>query len=211
MQILLLTGSESTSITLSWAISLLLNHPKALKAAQEELDHQVGKQRWVEESDIANLPYLQAIVKETLRMYPPSPLAGPREAMEDCHIDGHFISKGTRIIVDIWKVHRDPRVWHGPDEFRPERFLNEHGSIDFRGQSYEYIPFSLGRRACPGMNFGLQVVHLTLARLVQGFDIWTDNGGSVDMTEGLGLAMPKAIPLYAILATRLPSELYDAL
>ncbi|XP_010696237.2 dimethylnonatriene synthase [Beta vulgaris subsp. vulgaris] len=209
--ILLLTGSESTSITLTWAISLLLNHPKALKAAQEELDQQVGKQRWVNESDIANLPYLQAIIKETLRLYPPSPLAGPREALEDCHIDNHFIRKGTRIIVNIWKVHRDPRVWAGPDEFRPERFLNEHGSIDFRGQSFEYIPFSLGRRACPGMNFGLQVVQLMLGQLIQGFDMWTEDGGPVDMSEGLGLAMPRATPLNAILAARLPVELYDDL
>lgn len=209
--ILLLTGSESTSITLTWAMSLLLNHPKALKAAQDELDQHVGKQRWVEETDIIKLPYLQAIVKETLRLYPPSPLAGPREAMEDCYIDGYFIPTGTRVIVDIWKVHRDPRVWAGPDEFRPERFLEEHGRFDFRGQCFEYIPFSLGRRACPGMNFGLQVVQLMLAHLIQGFDIWTEDGSSVDMSEGLGLAMPKASPLNAILAARLPAELYDAL
>uniref|UniRef100_A0A803LNK2 Cytochrome P450 n=2 Tax=Chenopodium quinoa TaxID=63459 RepID=A0A803LNK2_CHEQI len=209
--ILLLTGSESTSITLIWAISLLLNHPKALKAAQEEIDQQVGKQRWVEESDIPSLPYLQVIIKETLRMYPPSPLAGPREVLEDCHIGGHLVSKGTRVIVDIWKVHRDPRVWAGPDEFRPERFFDEHINIDFRGQSYEYIPFSAGRRACPGMNFGLLVVQLSLARLVQGFDLRTEGGAPVDMSEGLGLAIPKATPLNAILATRLPKELYDVL
>ncbi|KAL2932612.1 Cytochrome P450 82G1 [Bienertia sinuspersici] len=209
--ILLLTGSESTSITLTWAVSLLINHPKALKKAQEELDNEVGKQRWVEESDITNLPYLQAIVKETFRLYPPSPLTGPREALEDCHIGGHLVEKGNRIIVDIWKLHRDPRVWAGPDEFRPERFLEEHESIDFRGQCFEYLPFSLGRRACPGMNFGLQVVHLMLARLVQGFNIWAEDGGPVDMTEDLGLALPKATPLNAILEARLPLHLYDVL
>ncbi|CAO2824464.1 unnamed protein product [Amaranthus hypochondriacus] len=208
---LLLTGSESTSITLTWAISLLLNNPKALKTAQEELDQKIGKQRWVEESDIPNLSYLQAIVKETLRLYPPSPLAGPREAMEDCHIDGYLISKGTRIIVNIWKVHRDPRIWVKPNEFRPERFINENENIDFRRQNFEYLPFSLGRRACPGMNFGLQVVHLMLARLIQGFDLCSENNEPIDMSEKLGLALPKANPLNVILKARLSTPLYESL
>ncbi|CAO2824466.1 unnamed protein product [Amaranthus hypochondriacus] len=209
--ILLLTGSESTSITLSWVVSLLLNHPEALKKAQEELDHNVGKERWVEESDIPNLTYLQAIVKETLRLYPPSPLAGQREASEDCYIDGHLIPKGTRILVDIWKIHRDPRVWSRPNDFRPERFLVENTNIDYKGVCFEYIPFSLGRRACPGMTFGLQVVHLTLARLIQGFDIRAEKSGPIDMSEALGLAMPRKSPLHVILATRMPVEMYDAM
>lgn len=208
---LLLTGSESISITLTWAISLLLNNPKALKKAQEELDLQVGKERWVQESDITNLPYLQAIVKETLRLYPPSPLTGPREAMKDFHIGGHLIPKGSRILVNIWKLHRDPRVWVRPYEFRPERFLTEKESLDLRGLNFEYIPFSLGRRACPGMAFGLQVVHLMLARMVQGFDLWTENGGQIEMSEGLGLALPKAGPVHAVLGPRLGSNLYEML
>ena len=188
-----------------------MNNPKALKTAQEELDQKIGKQRWVEESDITNLSYLQAIVKETFRLYPPSPLAGPREAMEDCHIDGYLISKGTRIIVNIWKVHRDPRIWVRPNEFRPERFINENENIDFRRQNFEYLPFSLGRRACPGMNFGLQVVHLMLARLIQGFDLCSENNEPIDMSEKLGLALPKADPLNVILKARLSTQLYESL
>ncbi|CAH1447154.1 unnamed protein product [Lactuca virosa] len=209
--VLMLTGSESTALTLTWALSLLLNNPHILKAAQKELDMNVGKQKWVEESDIKNLRYLQAIVKETLRMYPPGPLAGPHEAIEDCYIGGYHISKGTRLIVNLWKLHRDPQIWSDPHEFRPERFLEEHSDLNYQGQNFEYIPFSTGRRMCPAITFAFQVVHLTLARLLQGFDLSTPMGKPVDMSEGLGIALPKVRPLEVIMTPRLSTELYQNL
>ncbi|KAI3506931.1 hypothetical protein L1887_21584 [Cichorium endivia] len=207
--ILILTGSESTAETLTWALSLLLNSPDILKAAQKEIDIHVGREKWVEESDINKLPYLQAIVKETLRMYPPGPLAGPREAIEDCYIGGYHVSKGTRLIVNVWKLHRDPQIWSDPDEFRPERFLQEHSNVGYQGQNFEYIPFSSGRRMCPASTFALQIIHLTLARVLQGFDLSTPMGKLVDMTEGLGIALPKVKPLHVILTPRLSPELYQ--
>ncbi|KAM0028457.1 putative cytochrome P450 [Helianthus debilis subsp. tardiflorus] len=207
--ILMLTGYESTGETLTWALSLLLNHPNILKAAQEELDIYVGRDKWVEESDTKQLRYIQAIVKETLRMYPPGPLGAPREAIEDCNIGGYLVSKGTRLIVNIWKLHRDPQVWAHPNEFRPERFLEEHANISYQGQNFEYIPFSSGRRMCPASSFALQVVHLTLARLLQGFDLSTPMGQPVDMTEGCGQALPKVKPLEVIITPRLSPVLYQ--
>ncbi|KAM5563014.1 dimethylnonatriene synthase-like [Rosa sericea] len=206
--VLILTGSESTAITLTWVLSLLLNNPRVLKAAQEELDHHVGRDRWVQESDIKNLKYLQAIVKETLRINPPGPITGLREATEDCYVGGYYVPKGTRLLVNIWKLQRDPLMWSDPCEFRPERFMTENADMEFRGQNFEYIPFSSGRRSCPGMTLGLHVVHLVLARLVQGFDMKREGDELVDMRAGLGLALPKATPLEAVLAPRLPVELY---
>ncbi|XP_050207005.1 dimethylnonatriene synthase-like [Mercurialis annua] len=209
--ILTLTGSGSTATTLTWALSLLLNNPSVLKAAQEELDIHVGREKWAQESDIENLKYLRAIVKETLRLYPPGPLTGIREALEDCNINGYFVAKGTRLIINIWKLQRDPRVWKNPDEFQPERFLTTHSDIDVWGQNFEFIPFSSGRRSCPGITFGLQVVHLTLARLLQGFDFSTISDLPVDMTEGLGVALPKVHPVEIIVKPRLGSDLYESL
>ncbi|KAB2020921.1 hypothetical protein ES319_D07G103400v1 [Gossypium barbadense] len=182
--VLSLTGAESTSVTITWVLSLLLNHPTTLMAAQQELDHHVGRDRWVEESHIHNLKYLQAIVKETLRLYPPGPITGIREAMQDCNIVGYDVPKGTRLVVNIWKLQRDQRVWENANEFRPERFMTTHVGLDVRGQNFEYIPFSSGRRSCPGITFGLQLVHLTVAKLIQGFDIKTAEGMAVDMKEG---------------------------
>ncbi|XP_022771510.1 cytochrome P450 82G1-like [Durio zibethinus] len=209
--ILTLTGGESTSVTITWVLSLLLNHPSVLKAAQEELDLHVGRDRWVEESDIKNLKYLQAIVKETLRLYPPGPITGIREATEDCCIAGYHVPKGTRLIINLWKLQRDPRVWENPGEFQPERFMTTHAHFDVRGQNFEFIPFSSGRRSCPAITFGLQVVHLTLGKLLQGFDIRTPDGKSVDMAEGLGLALPKLNPLEVVLTPRLSEEFYKCL
>ncbi|KAK4270184.1 hypothetical protein QN277_023256 [Acacia crassicarpa] len=214
--ILILTGSGSTAITLTWALSLLLNHPHVLKKAQHELNTIVGTHKWVQESDIKDLQYLHAIIKETLRLYPPAPLTGIREAMEDCFVGGYYVPKGTRLLINIWKLQRDPEVWSNPNEFLPERFMeDDHKDLDFKGQNFEYIPFSSGRRSCPGATFGLQVVSLTLARLLQGFDLSAatteDGGGTVDMSEGLGVALPRLNPLQLMIKPRLSSKLYQQL
>ncbi|KAF8022902.1 hypothetical protein BT93_F0420 [Corymbia citriodora subsp. variegata] len=95
-------GTDTTTITLAWAVSLLLNNLHVLKKMQEELDAQIGKQRHVKESDIANLTYLHAIVKETLRLQPPGPLSAPHLSTEDCIINGYYVPKGTRLILNVW-------------------------------------------------------------------------------------------------------------
>ena len=202
-------GSESTSIASTWILSALLNSRHALKQAQEELDLKVGRDRWVEESDIQNLIYLQAVVKETLRLYPPGPLLVPHEAIEDCNVCGYHIPKGTRLLVNVWKLHRDPDIWSNPEEFQPERFLtSNHASINVFGQHPELIPFGSGRRSCPGIGLALRILHLTIARLLQGFDMTTPMNVPVDMTEGVSLSMPKETPLEVMLTPRLPSMLY---
>ncbi|XP_015892303.3 xanthotoxin 5-hydroxylase CYP82C4 isoform X1 [Ziziphus jujuba] len=211
MQNLIIASTDSTYLTLVWALSLLLNHIQVLKTVQEELDIHVGKERWVEEADLKNLVYLQAIVKETLRLYPPGPLSVPHESMEDCYVSGYHIPKGTRLLVNIWKLHRDPRVWKSdnPEEFKPERFLSVHADLDVRGQkNFEYIPFGSGRRSCPGISSAMQMVPLILGRLLQGFNIHTPMNEPVDMTEGQGLTMAKAKPLLVMLNPRLSNVLY---
>ena len=210
MQALILGGSDTSSGTLTWAISLLLNNRQVLKKAQEELDQNVGLNRQVEESDIKNLVYLQAVIKETLRLYPAGPLLGPRESLEDCTVAGYHVPARTRLIVNLWKIHRDPRIWEEPSAFRPERFLTSHAFVDVRGQNFELIPFGSGRRSCPGMSFALQVLHLTLARLLQAFEFGTPSNQAIDMTESPGLTIPKATPLEVLLIPRLAAELYVA-
>ena len=116
-----------------------------MKQAQEELDLKVGRERWVDDQDIKDLVYLQAIVKEALRMYPPGPLSAPHEAMEDYHVYGYYIPKGTRVFVNLWKLHRGPRVWDNPDKFLLERFLTKHANINALGKYFEFVPFGFGR------------------------------------------------------------------
>ncbi|CAI9778630.1 unnamed protein product [Fraxinus pennsylvanica] len=201
-------GSDTTSVHLTWILSLLVNNREVMKRAQEEIDIKVGKERWVDESDIKNLVYLQAIVKETLRLFPPGPLSVPHEAMEDCHVGGYFIPRGNWLMVNVWKLHRDPRIWSEPDEFIPERFLTSHAEVDYLGQHFEFTPFGSGRRSCPGITFAMQVTHLTIAQLLQGFDFTTPLNMPVDMTEGQSLTLPKAKPLKLVVTARLPSGFY---
>ncbi|XP_057975857.1 cytochrome P450 CYP82D47-like [Malania oleifera] len=206
---MILGGSDTTMVVLTWALSLLLNNPHALKKAQDELDIHVGRERRVDEADISKLVYLQAITKETLRLYPPAPLGGPREFAEDCTIGDYHVKRGTWLMMNLWKIQRDSRVWADPSEFQPERFLTIHKDVDVKGQHFELLPFGAGRRACPGISFGLVVVNLTLASLLQAFDIWSPANGPIDMSETYGMTSVKTTPLEVILAPRLPPTLYE--
>ncbi|KAJ4838352.1 hypothetical protein Tsubulata_019991 [Turnera subulata] len=207
---LLLAGSDTTMVTLTWALSLLVNNQHVLKKAQEELDLHIGTARNVDESDIKNLNYLQAIIKETLRLYPPSPIIGLRAAMEDCNLSaGYHIPAGTRLMVNAWKIQRDERVWPNPDDFQPERFLTSRKDIDFKGQNLEFIPFGSGRRSCPGLSLGLRLVHITLATLLHCFEVAKPSSEDVDMTESSGLTNLKATPLQVLLTPRLNPKFYE--
>nr|XP_023924459.1 cytochrome P450 82A3-like [Quercus suber] len=196
-------GNDPIVVSLTWATSLLLNNRHVLKKAQDELDDQVGKERIVNQSDINKLVYLQAIVKETLRLYPGSPLSGPREFTEDCTIGGYHVPKGTRLIPNLWKIQTDHHKWSDPLKFKPERFLTTHKDVDFKGQNFEFIPFGSGRRICPGASFGVQMVHLALASFLHMYDISTPSNVKVDMTESFGLTNLKATPLEVLITPRL--------
>nr|A0A517FND1.1 RecName: Full=Cytochrome P450 CYP82J17; Short=PpCYP82J17 [Trigonella foenum-graecum]QDS03635.1 cytochrome P450 CYP82J17 [Trigonella foenum-graecum] len=206
---LMIAGSDTTSTTMTWILVLLLNNMNALKRAQEEIDQHIGRDRKIESSDIKNLVYLQAIVKETLRLHPTLPLSIPHEATEDCNIQGYYVPKGTRLFTNVWKLHRDPSIWLEPEKFSPERFINENGEIDHESHQFEYLPFGLGRRACPGSMFATQVIHIAVARLIHLFDFEVPINEVVDMKQGTGLILSKFTPLKVLLTPRLPYELYQ--
>ncbi|KAL6216081.1 hypothetical protein ACLB2K_009308 [Fragaria x ananassa] len=202
-------GTDTTTVTLTWTLSLLLNNPQALKKIHEELDNHVGKERLVNESDINNLEYLRASVKEALRLCPAGPLSGLREVTEDCTVGGYHVPRGTWLMVNLSKVHTDPRVWSDPMEFKPERFLTTHKGTDVKGQHFELIPFGSGRRACPGITLGLQMTLLSLAGFLQGFEVSTPGNEPVDMTGSVGLTNMKSTPLQVLVKPRLSPDLYQ--
>nr|WMZ41201.1 cytochrome P450 family 81 subfamily Q polypeptide 3 [Ipomoea batatas] len=199
MLVMLAAGTDTSSGTMEWGLSLLLNHPQVLKKAQMEIDERVGQDRLLEESDLVNLPYLNCILKETMRMYPVGPLLIPHESSEECTVAGYRIPAGTMLMVNLYSIQRDPKNWDEPEKFRPERF---EGSEGVTRDGYKMMPFGSGRRSCPGESLGLRMVGLSLGSLIQCFD-WERIGGEmVDMTEGTGLSMPKATPLTAICKAR---------
>ncbi|KAG7025244.1 Isoflavone 2'-hydroxylase [Cucurbita argyrosperma subsp. argyrosperma] len=194
---MVLGGSDTTAVTIEWAMSNLLNHPTVLKKARAELETQLGDQL-LEESEVPKLSYLRCIVLETLRLYPAGPLLLPHKSSADCTLSGYDVPRDTILLVNAWAIHRDPTLWEDPTSFRPERFEGGDGEAN----SKLMIAFGLGRRACPGSGMAHRVLGLTLGLLIQCFDWKSIDGKEVDMTEGKGVSMPKAEPLEALCKPR---------
>ncbi|KAJ0723652.1 putative flavonoid 3'-monooxygenase [Helianthus annuus] len=214
-QNLFVAGTDTSSSTVEWAIAELIRHPQLLKQAQEEMDNIVGRERLVTESDLGQLTFLQAIVKETFRLHPSTPLSLPRIASESCEVDGYYIPKGSTLLVNVWAIARDPKMWTDPLEFRPSRFLpgGEKPNVDVKGNDFEVIPFGAGRRMCAGINLGLRMVKLLVATLVQTFDWELANGvhpEKLDMNEAYGLGLQRAEPLLVHPKPRLAPQVYES-
>ncbi|XWS21255.1 hypothetical protein CRYUN_Cryun30bG0039900 [Craigia yunnanensis] len=192
-------GTETTGVTIEWAMSLLLNHPEVLQKVRAEIVSHVGHERLLNDSDLAKLPYLRCVVNETLRLYPPAPLLLPHCSSEDCMVDGYEIPKGTLLLVHAWAIHRDPSIWKDPTKFKPERF---EGTFEEK-EGLRYLPFGLGRRACPGATMGFQLVLLALGAAIQCFEWGKVGSDKVDMTTGTGITISKARPLEALCCPRL--------
>eukprot|EP01018_Ginkgo_biloba_P008355 Gb_11069 [translate_table: standard] len=204
-------GTDTTSATVEWAMAELLRKPDLIKRAQAELDEVVGHERRMEESDIAELPYLRAVVKEVLRLHPAAPLIIPRSSDNSCEIDGYVVPENTQVFVNVWGIGRDPSVWRQPLDFIPDRFLE--CNIDYRGQDFELIPFGAGRRICIGLPLAHRMVHLVLGSLLHSFN-WSipkshkDQDGTIDMSEVFGITLQKGVPLIAVPTPRLPESFY---
>ncbi|XP_004241385.1 nicotine N-demethylase CYP82E4-like [Solanum lycopersicum] len=195
-------ATHTTAVHLIWIIACLLNNKHVLEKVHEEIDTKVGKDRWVEDSDIKNLMYFQATIKEVLRLYPPSPML-VHEALADCQVLGYHISKGTRLFVNVWKLQKDSKFWPEPEKFLPERFLTTKAKVDVYGKDLEFIPFGSGRRSCPGITMAMQVTYLSIARLLQAFDFDLPNNDPLDMTEGPGFTAVKKVPLEVVVKPRM--------
>ncbi|KAJ4755264.1 hypothetical protein LUZ62_028136 [Rhynchospora pubera] len=202
-------GTDTSSIITEWALTEMIKNPQVLKRAQEEMDEVIGRERRLEESDISNLPYLQAVVKEAMRLHPSTPLSLPHFSYEECEVNGYYVPKNTRLLVNIWAIGRDPDTWEDPLEFKPERFLSgPTAKVDPLGNYFELIPFGAGRRICAGKLAGMVFVQYFLGTLVHSFDWRLPDGEVLNMNETFGLALPKAVPLKAMATPRLSPSAY---
>ncbi|KAK1619585.1 hypothetical protein QYE76_025102 [Lolium multiflorum] len=124
-------------------------------------------------------------------------------------VDGYDIPVGTRVLVCVWSIARDPVLWDSPEEFMPERFLGS--KIDVKGQDFELLPFGSGRRMCPGYNLGLKVIQVSLANLLHGFAWRLPDGMATEelsMEEIFGLSTPRKFPVEAVVDPKLAAHLY---
>lgn len=183
-------GTDTTFITLDWAMTELLMNPRVMEKAQKEVRSILRERRVVAESDLHQLQYMKAVIKEIFRLHPAVPVLVPRESMEDIILEGYKIPAKTRIFVNAWAIGRNPESWEDPTAFKPERFLESN--IDYKGQDFELIPFGAGRRGCPAITFAIAVVELALGQLLYSFD-WElppcITAKDLDLTEVFGISM----------------------
>ena len=199
-------GTDTSFIVLEYAMAQLMQNPRLMSKLQAELRTAIPKGKAiVTEDEVKSLPYLQAVIKETLRLHMPAPLLVPHLSMADCDIEGYTIPAGTRAIVNSWALARDPSYWESAEEFMPERFMEEEGGsaaiMDYKGADFLYLPFGTGRRICPGINFAISSVEAMLANLIYHFD-WelplelADKG--IDMTESFGVTVHRTEKLLLV-------------
>ncbi|KAL3533878.1 hypothetical protein ACH5RR_007399 [Cinchona calisaya] len=201
---LFMAGTETTMVAMQWTIAELINNPKQFKILRDEINRVVGSKRLVQESDIPNLPYLQGVVKESMRLHPPAALA-LRRCDKDCKINGYDILANERIIINLYSIMKDPNMWENPLDFVPERFMtkSQGGHIDqvddtIKGQNFKNLPFGYGRRGCPGENLALASIHEAVATIVQCFDFEVEDGKELNVKKRQDSPMECPIHLYAI-------------
>ncbi|OVA17048.1 Cytochrome P450 [Macleaya cordata] len=198
-------GTDTTALLTEWVMAELVLNPDIQVKLQNELDRVVGK-RTVTDSDVTSLPYLQAVVKETLRVHPPGPLLSwARLSTSDVQLsNGMLIPANTTAMVNMWAITHDSKVWDEPLVFKPERFLESAGgaNVDVRGNDLRLAPFGAGRRVCPGKNLGLVTVSLWVAKLVHHFEWVQDKENPVDLSELLKLSCEMKNPLSAVAVPR---------
>jgi len=175
---------ETTLWSIEWGIAELVNHQEIQNKLRHELDTVLGHGVQVTEPDVQKLPYLQAVVKETLRLRMAIPLLVPHMNLHDAKLGGFDIPAESKILVNAWWLANNPSHWKNPEEFRPERFLEEEAKVEANGNDFRYLPFGVGRRSCPGIILALPILGITIGRLVQNFELLPPPGQSkIDTTE----------------------------
>ncbi|KDO65403.1 hypothetical protein CISIN_1g036874mg, partial [Citrus sinensis] len=167
---LVIGSTDTTSITVEWAMSELLQKPEVMRKACNELGQVVALDSVVEEFHLAKLPFLEANVKETLRLHPPAPLLTSRRPSATSNLSGYTIPKGSTIFINAWAIQRNPEVWENPQDFQPDRFLKDVKIGDFRGNNFNYLPFGSGRRICLAIPLAEKIVPYVLANLLHLFE-----------------------------------------
>ena len=210
MQDLLVAGTDPSASTIEWAITELIRNPDIMHRAQAELDSVVGSDKLVQESDLENLPFLQAILKETFRLHTAVPLNFPRVCNQPFTLAGYSFPAKTQLFLNQWAIHRDPSIYERPEEFIPDRFVN-HPEITTMGANYQLLPFGTGRRMCLGQPLAVQAITILLAHLVHSFD-WSLRPGEdpkdLDMSETFGVSAARRSPLIVIPTPRPSAALY---
>lgn len=194
-------GTDTIALLVEWVMAELVLNQGIQSKLRFELDTHVTGNNNLDDAEITKLPYLQAVIKETLRVHPLGPLLSwARLSTSDVHLtNGMVIPSNTTAIVNMWAITHNPDIWECPFVFDPNRFMPSLGgsSLDVRGGDLRLAPFGAGRRVCPGMNLGMVTVSQWVAKLVYNFEWVRDTAHPVDLSEVLKLSCEMKKPLCA--------------
>ncbi|MCO5580931.1 hypothetical protein L7F22_034805 [Adiantum nelumboides] len=195
-------GTDTMAILTEWILAELVLNPNVQAKLHVEVTAMAAQREQGElrDADIARMPYLQAVVREGLRMHPPGPLLSwARLAVHDTEVGGHRVPAGTTAMVNMWAITHDDRVWAEAERFKPERFVEGEGgeNVDVRGSDLRLAPFGAGARVCPGKAMALATVNLWVARIAQHFHMSEHPLHRVQLDEVLKLSCEMKVPLRA--------------
>ncbi|CAM6042022.1 unnamed protein product [Sphagnum compactum] len=211
---LLSAATDTTAVVMEWTLAELVRNPQMQRRVQEEIRTAChvgsGIECLVQESHLNELQYLKAVLKESTRLHPGGSFPIPHMSMEATKVAGYDIPKNTTVLINLMDLGRNTSSFDNPEEFDPDRWLRE-GNVELRDADMRFIPFSGGRRMCPGASVAQCTVMLVLARLLQAFDWGLPQGKEdVDLNEAFGLTFGLLNPLKAVPTRRLPPEFYTS-
>ncbi|KAL8490777.1 hypothetical protein ACS0TY_022684 [Phlomoides rotata] len=200
---------DNPSNAVEWAMAEMINQPHVLIKACKELDQVVGKERLVQESDLPNLNYIKACIKESFRLHPLAPFNVPHVSTKDAIVGGYFIPEGSHVLLSRLGLGRNPRVWDDPLKYKPERHIkNDDSKVELADHELRMLSFSTGRRGCPGIVLGSTMTTILLARLIQGFS-WSPPPGATNVNlYELDHELTLAEPMIAQAIPRLDPRVY---
>ena len=183
-------GHETTAIALTWTFYLLAQHPEIEAKLRAEVSTVLaGRSASVE--DLPRLSYADSVVREAMRLYPPVWSLG-REALEECAVDGYPIPRGAQVVFSQFVLHRDPRYWEEPEQFRPERWADGLAERLPRGA---YFPFGGGPRGCIGIQFALMEAVLLLVTVIGQVRLSLVPGQKITPTPSMTLRPKEGLPM----------------
>ena len=196
MSDLFITGTETTSTALKWAILYMLSWPEKQDKAFKEIEKLNGE--IPKFCDRKKVPYIEAFMAEVLRMSSLAPLSVPHKATSDTELRGYHIPKGTVLMMNIYAMHHDPNYWEEPNKFMPERFIHPEGHYYVPNSSY--MPFSVGKRVCMGERLAKKEIFLFLCYLIKHFKFEKLRSDKIDLSGKFGATLTP--PSYHVMVTK---------
>ncbi|XP_072046686.1 cytochrome P450 2J6-like [Amphiura filiformis] len=179
---LFFSGSETSVTTLRWTLLYMMTYPEIQAKVQQEIDAVTGRMRMPQWADRLSLPFTEAVLMEIQRIRTVVPLGIPHVASADTKLAGYDIPEGSFIVSNIWALHNDPDVWAEPEQFKPERFLDEDGKLRHRE---EFMTFSTGHRVCLGENLAKMEIFLFFTYILHSFTLGKPSEMKAPSMEGI--------------------------